>query len=1161
MKSMMPSGPRRCRRALVVIAGAAAAILASLIPADASASTYIWRANAPNTSWTNPANWEHVAGSGPLGAGYPNGVGDVASFSRMYGLPVAVVFGNTTLTVGAINITAPNSVSIVAGAGGSFVLDNGSAGPVELSVRGGSRATHLVDVPMQLRSNLVVHVNDGARLRLAAIGEANGPYGVSKYGAGGVLELFRPNSFTGRTIVSEGSLEAIGFAGGPGVSGDLVVGDGFGAYGSANVYTRGVNQIPDTGRVSVMSDGLLQLGDAERFARLVIYDGAVETRQASATLSLSELHMTGGALFAALGSRIDLEGDVTAMSSSVSGPAVISTPTSAPFGQLNLVGTRTFTITRGPAEVDLEIVAPISGTAGSGVVKNGAGVLRLSGRATNTFAGETRVEEGRLDLNGADVVLPGNLRVGGGTGSATVEVLRSGNVISDVALVTVGARGVLRTAGGDEQIQSLEVNDGGEVRLGEQADTRLTMMTLVLRGGRLALLRGSAVIPHFRIEASSSATQPAVITGTGGLGLVTTTELPLVAADGPLAVDVRIEVPVAGSGAEGLLKRGSGTVLLARDNRIGGRTRIAEGTLLMNGSQPAAAIRLEGGVLGGTGTVGSIAAPEGRLSPGLSPGRLRSGALTLGSGTSFVAEVGGVAAGVDYDQLAVTGAVDLGGATLALTVTGSLPPDASLTLIENDGTDPVVGTFAGLAEGATLAVDGREFTVSYRGGDGNDVVLASVGRVTYYLAEGATGDFFDNDVLIANPNPEPAPVTLTFLLEGGRTVVERRTVPAEGRLTVAVDAIAGLEAAAASVEVVSENRRPLVVERSMFWDAEGYGGHTANAVAQAERRWIFAEGFQGFFDTFLLIANANAEATTATVTFLVEGAAPVVKTVEVGAQARRTVYAGAYPELRGRAFGMVVEATRPVIAERAMYFASGGGRQWAGGHVNTGIVAPARAWFHAEGATGAFFQTFILLSNPNTTAATVTLRFLLDTGAVIERRKTVAAQGRLTVNPAAEGDARLANAAVSTVVEADVPIVSERSMYWAGEAAPFGEGHNSTGVTSLGLRWGLAEGRVGGTRGYDTYILLANPGAEAAQVRVTYLRENGAPVARTYTVPATSRYNVDVRTAVPELVDSRFGARVEVLNGVPIVVERSVYWNAGGVTWAGGSNALGTPLP
>jgi hypothetical protein len=100
------------------------------------------------------------------------------------------------------------------------------------------------------------------------------------------------------------------------------------------------------------------------------------------------------------------------------------------------------------------------------------------------------------------------------------------------------------------------------------------------------------------------------------------------------------------------------------------------------------------------------------------------------------------------------------------------------------------------------------------------------------------------------------------------------------------------------------------------------------------------------------------------------------------------------------------------------------------------------------------------LSNPQDVQANVTLRFLLDTGEVIVRPKTIEANQRLTINPAAENDPRLENAAVSTVVQSDVPIVSERSMYWPGDALPFGEGHNSAGVVTTATRWGLAEGRV-----------------------------------------------------------------------------------------------------
>jgi hypothetical protein len=80
-------------------------------------------------------------------------------------------------------------------------------------------------------------------------------------------------------------------------------------------------------------------------------------------------------------------------------------------------------------------------------------------------------------------------------------------------------------------------------------------------------------------------------------------------------------------------------------------------------------------------------------------------------------------------------------------------------------------------------------------------------------------------------------------------------------------------------------------------------------------------------------------------------------------------------------------------------------------------------------------------------------------------------------------------------------------------------------------------------------------------VTITFLRENGAPaIVKTYIVPATSRFNVDLAT-VQELENESFGARIEVTNGINIAVERSLYWNANGIFWSGGTNALATPLP
>jgi autotransporter-associated beta strand protein len=109
---------------------------------------------------------------------------------------------------------------------------------------------------------------------------------------------------------------------------------------------------------------------------------------------------------------------------------------------------------------------------------------------------------------------------------------------------------------------------------------------------------------------------------------------------------------------------------------------------------------------------------------------------------------------------------------------------------------------------------------------------------------------------------------------------------------------------------------------------------------------------------------------------------------------------------------------------------------------------------------------------------------------------------------------------------------------------------------------GLAEGRAGGSHPFHTFILLANPQTTDAEVTVNDLLDSGAgaPVVRTYHVPASTRVTIDVN-GVTELKDASFGADITVTNNVPIIVERSLYWDADGVVWSGGTNATGIRLP
>jgi hypothetical protein len=284
---------------------------------------------------------------------------------------------------------------------------------------------------------------------------------------------------------------------------------------------------------------------------------------------------------------------------------------------------------------------------------------------------------------------------------------------------------------------------------------------------------------------------------------------------------------------------------------------------------------------------------------------------------------------------------------------------------------------------------------------------------------------------------------------------------------------------------------------------------------------------------------------------------PVTRQYDLDPLERFTVDLGADADLVNQSFGMEVTFTLPGIAERAMYF--GLSPLWIGGHESMGVMLPSRNWFLAEGATGTFFETFVLLANPSSTVAQATVRYLPDTGVPVEKLYDVPPGQRVTLNIEAE-DPSLINSAIATQVTSTVPIIVERAQYWPDPAPNWYEAHNSFGVTATATRWGLAEGRVGLSAGYQTYILLANPNPNSVDVSIRFLREDGTTLTKSFTVQPSSRFNVAVGGVdVPEITNERFSAEVTASHA--IAVERAMYSDLNGVTWQAGTNATATRLP
>jgi hypothetical protein len=195
------------------------------------------------------------------------------------------------------------------------------------------------------------------------------------------------------------------------------------------------------------------------------------------------------------------------------------------------------------------------------------------------------------------------------------------------------------------------------------------------------------------------------------------------------------------------------------------------------------------------------------------------------------------------------------------------------------------------------------------------------------------------------------------------------------------------------------------------------------------------------------------------------------------------------------------------------------GQPFAAGHESAGVTAPALQWFLAEGATGPFFELFILVSYPNASPASITADYLLANGATISKSYSVPAQSRFTIwadeeqFPEGSGNRALANVAVSATLRSTNgrPIIVERSMWWPQPV--WYESHNSPGTTVTGTRWALAGGEVGGDAATETYVLVANTSPSAGQVSVTVYFEDGTTTAQTVELGANSRTTLAVSRA------------------------------------------------
>ena len=428
------------------------------------------------------------------------------------------------------------------------------------------------------------------------------------------------------------------------------------------------------------------------------------------------------------------------------------------------------------------------------VIRTNAGILReylpvtLRGNSPNTFAGSLTLELGKLILdkrNGAAVPCAALTIAEGSDAFPSIVETQGDEQIADNCHVSLAAGTKLQIGqltARTETIGSLTADDAFVGHEGTEGPDSLLVI-----GGNLTALGER---PFFNLEVHLTGT-PCILNA---------------AADTTCVFNKTLVRTGAGS----LLKTGSGKVVFGGTTAI--PMELRAGTVLFHNTATGSAISLNGGTLGGFGPCGPITAgsgggkiapsPQGVIDPNTAV--LVTGTLILNSATTLATEVKSNVTGTGFDQVSVVGSVFLNDATLGLQyVPGfDVPLGQSIFPILNDGTDPVVGTFAGLPQGAFIdAPDPHAggWIISYTGGTGNDVSLTRVAaapvtpRLATVIFSRGTGPGGKDQVALtgtANANQTLSLLASTDLINW--TTLQSVTATGTGAVTVIVSQNPGI---------------------------------------------------------------------------------------------------------------------------------------------------------------------------------------------------------------------------------------------------------------------------------------------------------------------------------------------------------------------------------
>ncbi|MGD0464871.1 MAG: Ig-like domain repeat protein, partial [Tepidisphaeraceae bacterium] len=801
------------------------------------------------------ANGSPLTVGGVIGDG-GNGYGITEAGNGTLALSGTNTFSSgMTLSAGTLDIN--NAAAIGTGTftinGGT--IDNTSGGAITLSNNnaqtwganftfGGTNNLNLGTGAVTLGGSLQLTTGAGNLTVGGAIGDGGDDYGLTKSGSSGTLTLSGNNTFSGEMAFTSGS-----------------------TGGQLNI-----NSATATG-----------------FGEFAINSGTTLDNTSGAPITLtsnSSIHWNGSFTFAGT-NNLSFGAIPVPMSSS-----------------------HTATVNAGTLEID----GVISGT-GYKATKAGNGGLTLAG--ANTYTGGTLLNAGTLNIDNASAVGTGLLTIHGGTidntssGSITLNnnaqswtadftfagtqplnlgtgavaintartvtvtanTLTVGGVITSTHVLTEAGSGALTLSGASASAFTggVTLDAGSTLNINNAA--ALGTGRLTISGGTIDNTSGSAIT----LSTNNAQTWGGDFTFVGSN--------PLNLGTGAVTLGASRTVTVSGStltvggviGDSGnnysITKAGAGILTLTGSNTFGGGVTINAGTLLANdaggSATGAGAVAVNNGAtLGGTGTAsGAVTVNSGgALAPGNGATSIfNTGNLILDPDSNLDIVLNGNTAGSGYDQVNVTGSVTVTSSILSLSGTRSAHDGALLTIINDDASDVLTGTFQGLAQGATTIFSGVTYTISYQDGTDSDVVLtADPATTTTAVVSGANPSLFGQSVTFTATISSSATGTPTGMATffDGSTTLGTGTLDGSGQTTLSTSV---LSVGSHSITVVYGGDTNFTTSTSSALTQTVDQDGTTSAVSSSANPSVFGQSVT--FTATVAATAPGAGTPTGTVTF------------------------------------------------------------------------------------------------------------------------------------------------------------------------------------------------------------------------------------------------------------------------------------------------------